>query len=476
MACLSQEQLARLALGLTEDADLTAHLQDCASCRARGETMRSLVHQLTSAHAKLDSGHEEARERLMAILPASRPLEPTRSRNRITHWIGELTMRQRIALGGIGAVVVLAILLVWLGIIATPVSAMEQMAESIRKAKSYKATMSVLVGYRDEPEKPFVMDKQTDIVNYWIAPGSTREEASYSRRGIVINNQTMIAPPWKGPGPETTKISPAGKQGILIDHRVKTFIRHPARQNYYVSGFVNPEDWGKLSGEADHELGTKLINGKKALGFEIDIKKISPEYPDPGIMEIWINTQSNLPVHTCLKIWPEDVLSTCQIIEDFQWNIDLDPKLFDPTPPEGYTDATPKPPALEEQVRQITEALRIYSKTCGGHYPRANNWQSTAVRDLSEMLAAKGEEWVMTENGVKSIDGKYEKLIEGTQQYGSIQSYNPDAAYYGKTVEPGDKDKVLLRWKLDDGKYAIIFGDLHTETVTAEQLHALEVK
>ena len=34
MVCLSEKQLAQLALGLTEDADLTAHLKECASCRA----------------------------------------------------------------------------------------------------------------------------------------------------------------------------------------------------------------------------------------------------------------------------------------------------------------------------------------------------------------------------------------------------------------------------------------------------------
>ena len=32
--------------------------------------MQAIVHQLTAAHAKFDSGHEEARERLLAILPA----------------------------------------------------------------------------------------------------------------------------------------------------------------------------------------------------------------------------------------------------------------------------------------------------------------------------------------------------------------------------------------------------------------------
>ncbi len=47
-------------------------------------------------------------------------------------------------------------------------------------------------------------------------------------------------------------------------------------------------------------------------------------------------------------------------------------------------------------------------------------------------------------------------------------------AYHGKTVGPKDKDKVLLRWKLDDGRYEVIFGDLHSETMTAERLRALE--
>jgi len=43
-------------------------------------------------------------------------------------------------------------------------------------------------------------------------------------------------------------------------------------------------------------------------------------------------------------------------------------------------------------------------------------------------------------------------------------------------VGPSDKDKVLLRWMLEDGRYEVIFGDLRTETVTAERLRALEGK
>ena len=72
--------------------------------------------------------------------------------------------------------------------------------------------------------------------------------------------------------------------------------------------------------------------------------------------------------------------------------------------------------------------------------------------------------------------GKAAKAIAGDHLFNQIKAYNLDFAYYGKTVGPNDKDKVLLRWKLDDGKYAVIYGNLHYETVTAEKLHSLEGK
>ena len=46
--------------------------------------------------------------------------------------------------------------------------------------------------------------------------------------------------------------------------------------------------------------------------------------------------------------------------------------------------------------------------------------------------------------------------------------------YYGQSVTPQDTDLVLMRWKVADGEYRVIFGDLHAETVTAEVLQELE--
>ena len=37
-----------------------------------------------------------------------------------------------------------------------------------------------------------------------------------------------------------------------------------------------------------------------------------------------------------------------------------------------------------------------------------------------------------------------------------------------------DTGKVLLRWKVSDKEYRVIFGDLHAETVSPEKLAELE--
>ena len=43
-----------------------------------------------------------------------------------------------------------------------------------------------------------------------------------------------------------------------------------------------------------------------------------------------------------------------------------------------------------------------------------------------------------------------------------------------ETVSSENKNRVLLGWKLDDGNYQVIFGDLRRENVPAERLKDLE--
>ena len=49
-----------------------------------------------------------------------------------------------------------------------------------------------------------------------------------------------------------------------------------------------------------------------------------------------------------------------------------------------------------------------------------------------------------------------------------------EPVYYGETVGPEDVEAVLLRWKINDSEYRVIFGDLSAMDVSAEKLAELE--
>jgi hypothetical protein len=555
--------------------------------------------------------------------------------NQMTHWIGHVAMRQRFAIGCVGVAALLGFLLLWGGIKTKPVSAMEQMAQNIRKAKSYTSTVSVWMT-QDHPEPGEPAVKESKQVIYWLAPGSSRNEITLSEsslqplaaitlptmeatkpveadlvnllRVIAENNKGTFPPeiwgnkeymqatqaamqpeleklakspaaqkliekfksdkdeagftkawmkmcepltqkitqkhiqglnfylglkpendaiytgkgvklgtpdrpilwykpsgtdkyrviyadlrvkeltpddlqklPALGPNSRAGKgsghvinIRPAGKPGICINHWTKTFSRYPVSHHDQLN-FL--DELRKYPGEAKRELGIREINGKKARGFQIDVKNMEPEdsdpgFEEPGVAEIWLDTASNLPVFVrCVGTRGVDYSSILEF-RDFQWNIDLDPKLFDTTPPNGYADQTPKPLALEEQVARITAALKVYAELTGGHYPHATSGFADGAGVCKRLGLAKWPDMSET----KGNAGKAATIIKGFHEIAGLRDYRPEFAAYGKTVGPKDKDKVLLRWKLDDGRYEVIFGDLHSETVAAERLHDLERK
>ena len=191
-----------------------------------------------------------------------RSVETASPWNRITRWNGRLTMRQRIALGGIGAAAALGLLFVLAMSLARPVSAMEKMAEEVRKAKSFKCTATGKTTFVFKLGDP-PHTRETRMVEYWLAPDVARIEFTDPSR-------------WRGPGPERVKIAPGGNRPwLVIDNRVKTYCFHAPSDKDWVGTMKShsPDSLGRLYGEADRELGTKEINGKKAHGFVIGIKK-----------------------------------------------------------------------------------------------------------------------------------------------------------------------------------------------------------
>ena len=50
-------------------------------------------------------------------------------------------------------------------------------------------------------------------------------------------------------------------------------------------------------------------------------------------------------------------------------------------------------------------------------------------------------------------------------RYTVLEADGREPQYFGKDVQPGDADSVLLSWTLRDGQTRVIYGDLSTETL-----------
>jgi len=361
-------------------------------------------------------------------------------------------MRQRTAFGSIGVAAALALLMMWLGNGPSHVSAMERMAENIRRVTSYQVTLESEIQIGQPPSKPVAT-----TIFFWVAPGSIRIQEKGSESVLAA---------------EDISIYPVGKPGIAINTKAGTFRFVAARQGFK-SPFIIVEELGNFSGQADRKVGVKQINGRQANGFEIDARKIDPN-AYPGRVQIWIDGESQLLVKLQYE-FVEGGRPSKLTMRDFRWNVALDPKLFDPTPPEGYTDTTEPSKSLTERVQIITEGLKIYAEFSGGHYPRGTMVYGDVTRDeIFKMIGIQGQptrEQNRSDQYVKALRANL-----AATHLNEILRDNPDAAYFGKTVEPKDAGKILVRWKLEDGRYQIIYGDLRSETVATERLRELEGK
>jgi hypothetical protein len=81
----------------------------------------------------------------------------------------------------------------------------------------------------------------------------------------------------------------------------------------------------------------------------------------------------------------------------------------------------------------------------------------------------------------ESEEQKAAELMEMMRPFQSLGMFymtlvqdKKEPVYYGESVGPDNADAVLLRWKVSDNQYRVIFGDLTTGNVSAERLAELE--
>ncbi len=181
-----------------------------------------------------------------------------------------------------------------------------------------------------------------------------------------------------------------------------------------------------------------------------------------------------------------DKMKVHGVISDYDWDLPVTAEDFTPVIPDDF-----EPMAAGMQIPKFSEeglieGLKLFAEL-SGTYPKKLSMMELAqetmalassqalkdrVEKLKEEMEQAGEldkdEFMMKSMQITmpltSPGFFYMMLVQGKQE----------PVYYGETVGPDDVEAVLMRWKISDEKYRVIFGDLSALDVTAEELGELE--
>ncbi len=107
-------------------------------------------------------------------------------------------------------------------------------------------------------------------------------------------------------------------------------------------------------------------------------------------VELWVDEQTDLPIEFSYGGVDHESEHETRVA-DFRWNIEVDPMLFEATPPAGFTDITP--PTEAKDLESIAGALRLYEKLDGGHYPQSTTVDAaTVVQTMKKLAGFEGPE------------------------------------------------------------------------------------
>ena len=73
-------------------------------------------------------------------------------------------------------------------------------------------------------------------------------------------------------------------------------------------------------------------------------------------------------------------------------------------------------------------------------------------------------------------DAGRSSVLAGRSKYEYLVHQGKDVVYYGDSIDPEDGDAVLVQWRLSDGRYRVILGDLRVRTVSAGELIKLQAR
>jgi len=294
---------------------------------------------------------------------------------------------------------------------------------------------------------------------------------------------------------------PQKKTFVQIGHPIKTYFRwevddaEAQEQQESLSQYIDPGKLLKDIMACKYEtLGRSIINGVEVEGFRTTDPNCRSSFSrslikDPQAehdVKIWVDVKTRLPVKCEDFASGLDEMENPGIIQcittDFEWDVPVTAAEFEPPGvPDGYAvvNARPEPSDEEAAIQGLRQCVALFGKYL------ESIGDGTEATEIIFLAIEKSEAPAVLRLKEKVKELMEDKKLDRVRRAGwplrrliwfyvRLMQDKKDPAYYGKTVTPKDADKVLLRWKLSENKYRVIFGDLRAETVSPEKLAELE--
>ena len=499
MSCATGDEWTLLSAGLLDDARvgvIRAHLQTCEQCRTRFEQTRRDHAELMRVYEAYDREHDALREQLMAALPD----EPATERGRLR--LGELVMslnkttgRRALAVLAPAACILIAVVIF---LDPSEKSAFAAAIEHLRRTNTIvcrvTTTMKVHMQADARAGASRIDPARFDELN---ETQTVRNEKLYlsAGRGVRRDAQeggALVSTTYTSNSGATLVLYPEERsyQKFDVDDEIKqASAGAPGPDIHFMSLAQSPDrllrGLRNLTAKADRELGRKTFDGRELIGFEIGGEKVGfgpplTDHAEENRAELWVDAKSGVAARLVfhfvssvsgtreLPLKASFAMTT--VYDRFEWDPSLAADWFEAVIPDGYARRVA---GLPEQVQMpdeaaLLEALRVFNEVAG-RYPSSLNAMN-AGQEVAFVLGSIGAKRIMAERSgeaaadVPDLDSVGAKL-QGLALYAFLEMQGREPEYFGDSVTVADADKVLLRWRLDDGRIRVIYGNLRVETV-----------
>jgi outer membrane lipoprotein-sorting protein len=379
------------------------------------------------------------------------------------HNIGRITMKSPIVKFAVAAILVIACLIglfFWKG--TGSGVALADVLTRIEQAKAYMYQMSLTITGLDESSTPressvtLLISQDYGQKATTTRIGSNTGEITCEEMYLLPRQKTMVI------------VMPEKKAYVrmrLDDTMIERFEKQHNDPRAMIRQILNCEYTS---------LGQSVINGLTVVGFQTKDPAYTGSFEEQVDVKLWVDAETWLPVRSEMFTVDGTVQTHC-VIDNFRWDVSVDAAEFEPVIPDDYTMALGdiSLPAFNEET--AIKGLRVFADLTG-EYP--DNLGGIAfMKRLEEIMNRQASEPIKE----LPLDEKARIVKEIGMPIAGIGSFyqtlvqdKKDPAYYGQFVTPEDTDCVLMRWKVSDNEYRIIFADLHAETVSAETLADLE--